>query len=212
MHLAHGLRKVAGVVEAADRHDQIERLVLPGKVEGRSLGDLGVVRPSEPAQPVSHHRYRPRGDVRSVVVGVARGEYLADGPEPEADLQHLPPFHRQVGEVPREIRVEGHVRVVELCERLGCDLGDADRLCETATAELVPERLVLLVDPVLRVRAHSAYTRVAGATSPFAEARHADAWSWNACCQSSSENSPHRLRPKAPSFAMSSRTSKSSAR
>src|SRR5436190_13454302 len=89
VNLSDASAQVSRVVEAADRIDVVEALVLPGKLESRR--DPHVAGPPEPLQALLHHRHVLRGYVRAVIVGPALCEELAERSETEADLEHLLP-------------------------------------------------------------------------------------------------------------------------
>ena len=106
--------EVAGVMQAADRVDVVERRVLERQLEHRRL--LGVVfRLTEPREPALHHRDRPGRDVGAVVLAPAGREQLPQRAEAEPDLEHLLSLER-LGDVPLEVRVEAQVELVEPTE------------------------------------------------------------------------------------------------
>ena len=82
-----------------------------------------ILGQAEPRQAAAHVRDRPLGDVGAVVVGVARGDQLAERAVPQADLEHLLAAEI-LGHVALEVRVEAEVELVEAAQVVLAAAGD----------------------------------------------------------------------------------------
>ncbi len=170
-HLRDRACEIAGVMQAADAHDDVEGLI--GVRDGergahRHAGRRG--RDAEHFEPVRHHRHRAGRDVEPVVVEAALGQELADRSVAEADLED--PLARVPRQVSPEIRIEVHVRAVEAREADGRVVDDAQVACEAGAAQLGPEVRVRGVQVVLRLLCHRRIIpHAAAGTAPGTQAR-----------------------------------------
>jgi hypothetical protein len=109
------------VVKAADRNHPVKRPRLESEVERVSL--LDPLAPVEPfhAQAFSHHLNGSESNVHPVVLGPGAGKKLAHRPEAKPDLEDSLTTDRGELQIAPEVRVLGHVRVVEAPERFIID-------------------------------------------------------------------------------------------
>ena len=140
VHLAHRTGQVAGVMQAADRVDEVEGVVGLRQSERRAL-DHPVARRPRPAGATGGAPSRPALRAMSTPWSLAPRliNCAAERAVSQPDLEHRRVVQRLLRQVRLQVRIQLEVRGVEAGQTLGRGVGHAELARQRGAAELVPE-------------------------------------------------------------------------